>query len=70
MQNRGEENGVKWTIQDCGDIYCVAAYCPRTDKFDAKAYKCEYSPICGLDAFDAAKIDRLLDSIIKTVLEN
>lgn len=62
--NSGVENGKTWAIDRDGSTYLLTVSDNKTGDIQTQMYRCQYAPTFGLDTFDSAEIDRLLDVML------
>lgn len=66
----GEENGVKWSVDESGiDTVVITVEKISTGEIESFSYKCQHMPIFGYDVLDCQLIEEKLDELIKKYSE-
>lgn len=64
MISTGNENGVKWEIDNKGRKIYIKVISKDGIEFN-EVYECQYDPLWGYDVVDVNSVNRILDEMIK-----
>lgn len=65
---KNTEGDIGWSVENVsGKTFEIKAFNNKTDKIATRSYELAYEPAFGLDVYDKAQIEKLLDEVIQEV---